>query len=522
MTDADALIIGAGHNGLACAAHLAAKGWKVVVFETADRPGGAVKTEELTAPGFKHDIAAMNLSLFAGSAFHRAYGGELAEHGLEFAPVSRPFASVFRDGSWLGVSTDMDETLGWIQARSLKDAETWKTLVAGFPKRADSLFSLLGSPMKKRAIARNFLAAFRREGVGGGRELLRFLLMSPRAWLDETFESADMRTMLAAWGMHLDFAPDVAGGALFPYLEGMANQSFGMVIGKGGAETMIAALIRMIETRGGSIECNARVDRIETSGGKATGVVLADGRRFAAKRAVIGSVAPKALAHLLPEGSGDRNFDARMAAFRHAPGTMMLHLALDGLPDWPDAELQRFAYVHVAPDMDMMARAYADATAGLLPREPVLVVGQPTTVDPTRAPEGKHVLWVQVRMVPAIIAGDAAGEIEARDWESVRELYAERVLDILERYAPGLRGKIIGQTAVSPLDLERGNANLVGGDQICGSHHLAQNFLFRPAPGFADWHTPVGNLHLVGAATWPGAGVGAGSGYMLACQLAGQ
>lgn len=123
--------------------------------------------------------------------------------------------------------------------------------------------------------------------------------------------------------------------------------------------------------------------------------------------------------------------------------------------------------------------------------------------------------------MPAEIKGDAAGIITDRDWETVREAYADRAISIIERYAPGLSAKIIKRTVMSPLDLERGNANLVGGDQICGSHHLAQNFLFRPAPGFADWSTPVRNFHLAGAATWPGAGVGAGSGFLLAKQLAG-
>ncbi|TIT88231.1 MAG: NAD(P)/FAD-dependent oxidoreductase, partial [Mesorhizobium sp.] len=142
-------------------------------------------------------------------------------------------------------------------------------------------------------------------------------------------------------------------------------------------------------------------------------------------------------------------------------------------------------------------------------------------VDPSRAPEGKHVLWVQVRMLPAEILDDAAGKIAPGPWDAVKDAYAERVLDIIEGYAPGLRQKILGRAIFSPLDLERENPNLVGGDQICGSHHLAQNFVFRPARGFARWNTPVSNLYLTGAATWPGAGTGAGSGFMLAQQLGG-
>ena len=167
MTNYDAIFIGAGHNALACAAHLSRHGWKVGLFEAATRPGGAVKTEALTVPGFRHDLAAMNLSLFAGSAFHKAYGDELGRHGLAFVPVADCFASVFPDGRWLGVSTDLAATQARMRTFSARDAEAWGRLVEGFPKRAESLFALLGAPMKKRAIARVLWSILRREGFSG-------------------------------------------------------------------------------------------------------------------------------------------------------------------------------------------------------------------------------------------------------------------------------------------------------------------------------------------------------------------
>jgi len=168
-----------------------------------------------------------------------------------------------------------------------------------------------------------------------------------------------------------------------------------------------------------------------------------------------------------------------------------------------------------------MARVYAEASAGLLPEEPVLVVGQPTAIDATRAPAGKHVLWVQVRVLPAEITGDAKAEIAAKTWDEARAPYAERALDILDTYAPGLRARILGQAVFSPLDLERENPNLIGGDSLSGSHHLDQNFFLRPVAGWSRYRTPVKGLYLCGASTWPGAGTGAGSGFMLAKMLAG-
>jgi phytoene dehydrogenase-like protein len=516
----DAVLIGAGHNALAAALHLASKGWKVGVFEQAPVPGGAVKTGEYTLPGFRHDWAAMNLSLFAGSAFFKTYGEELGRHGCAFVPVNRPFASSFPDGSWAGVSMDRDETLAALRALAPTDADTWSRLCDGFGAEAPHLFGLLGVPMRFRALAYFMFKTLRGKGFSGASDLGRFLLASPRAWAEETFEHPHVRAMLCAWGMHLDFAPDVAGGALFPYLEGMAGQAFGMVIGQGGADTVTRALVAAIQARGGVVETGAPVARILHQVGKATGIELADGRTVTATRAVIAGVAPRALPRLT--GGLTPAFDRAMDGFRHAPGTMMIHLALDGLPDWrAGAALRRFAYVHLAPSLDQMARTYAQAQAGLLPDEPVIVVGQPTVFDPSRAPEGKHILWLQVRMAPGTIAGDAKGEITATDWAQAAGPFADRALAILEAHAPGTRARIIGQRIVTPAELEADNPNLVGGDQLCGSHHLAQHFLYRPARGHADGSTPISNLHLTGAAVWPGAGTGAGSGYLLARKLAG-
>lgn len=516
----DAVLIGAGHNTLAAALHLSAKGWRVGVFEGAAVAGGAVKTGEYTLPGFRHDWAAMNLSLFAGSPFFRQYGAELQRHGCAFVPVARPFASSFPDGSWLGVATDRAETMANLARVSEADAATWARLCDGFGAEAPHLFGLLGSPMTFRALAYFIFKTLRAKGVGKTLDFTRFLLASPRAYLDETFADARTKALLGAWGMHLDYAPDIAGGAIFPYLEGMAGQAFGMVIGQGGADTIISALVAAIRARGGVVECGVPVARVLRSGDRATGVELADGRVVRAAKAVIAGVAPRNMARLT--GAVTPAFDAGMAAFRHAPGTMMIHLALDGLPAWKaGAALSSYAYVHIAPSLDQMARTYAQAQAGLLPDEPILVVGQPTAVDPSRAPAGKHTLWVQVRMAPGVIAGDAKGEIAARDWSGAAGPFAERVLDILEAHAPGTRAKIIGQRIVTPLELEADNPNLIGGDQVCGSHHLGQHFLFRPMRGHADGSTPVAGLHMTGAAVWPGAGTGANPGYLLARRLAG-
>jgi phytoene dehydrogenase-like protein len=518
----DAVVIGAGHNGLAAALHLAERGWRVAVVEANSEPGGAVKTREVTSPGFRHDLCAMNLSMFAGSPFFAAHKETLFAHGLAFAPAEDCFASVFRDGTYLGVSRSLDKTLAGISALSQADAEAWRVLLARFAGDAPHIFALLGSAMPSWSAAKVAWKAWREKGAAWLYETLRLLLATPRDFLDAHFEHPKVKAMMAAWGLHLDFAPDIAGGALFPYLESMANQSFGMVIGRGGADTIVKAMIAALKAKGGDVALGERVSSIEIANGAATGVTLGSGCRLDAK-AVIANAHPKIVfGDLVPREASRARFEESVARFRPGPGTMMIHLALSDLPAWrAGAALREFAYVHVAPDLEMMARVYAEAAAGLLPAEPALVVGQPTAIDPSRAPAGKHILWIQARVLPSAIRGDAAGRIAATNWDDAKEPYVERVLDLLERYAPGLREQILGRSVFSPLDLERENPNLIGGDNLSGSHHLDQNFFFRPVAGWSRYRTPVKNLYLCGASTWPGAGTGAGSGFILARMLAG-
>ena len=515
----DAVVIGSGVNGLAAALHLTSKGWKVAVLERADVPGGAVKTGEITRPGFRHDLYAMNLGLFAGSPFFAAHKDRLIAHGLDFVGAEQCFATAFPDGTWLGVEKNSEANARRIAAFSTADAERWRAITAAFGEDAPHIFGLLASPLPSWHALRVAFNAWRTRGTGWVADTVRLLLASPREWLDENFESAKLKTMLAMWGMHLDFSPDCAGGALFPYLESMADQSFGMALGRGGADTIVSAMVRAIEAGGGEVRLGAPVASVAIDSGAAKGVMLANGERIEAARAVIANLHPRVLfGNLIPASSPAMQ---RLTRFRSGPATMMIHLALTDLPPWSaGAELRRFAYVHLAPSLAALAKTYTEALDGLLPEEPGLVVGQPTAIDPSRAPAGQHVLWVQVRVLPLRIRGDAAGAISDTQWDTVKEAYADRVIAIIERYAPFAKN-ILARAVLSPADLERDNPNLVGGDSLGGSHHLDQNFLFRPAFGWSRYRMPVDRLYMVGASTWPGAGTGAGSGFMLAKSLAG-
>ena len=508
-TRADIVVIGAGVNGLSAAALLASKGRSVVVLEASDVPGGAVRTEEVTLPGFRHDLFAMNLGLFAGGPVNAALGADLARHGFELVPSVKPFCSVFPDGTMLGVQADATATLANVDRVAPQDVEAWEALTRQLNELAPHLFGVLGSDMPSWGAVKTLWKAHRALGTDGVYEMIKLALASTRAFTDEHFTSPKTKALMASWGMHLDFAPDISGGALFSFLETMGGQLFGMVIGKGGASTLIDSLVAVVTEKGGEVRCDAHVDEILVSGGKATGVRLANGDTVMASRGVISNVNPKLMPDLLPANVAERPDVARARRYRPGLGTMMIHLALDSLPEWLARDARSYNYVHIGPYVDDMALAYADAAAGRLPSTPTLVVGQPTVSDPSRAPEGTHVLWVQVRVLPLEIA-------DGRTWDEAGEDYADHVMTILEQYAPGLSGHVLGRKVLTPSDLERYNANLVLGDSLGGSHHPAQFFFLRPVPGWGRHRTPVERLFICGAGTWPGGGVGGASGAMVA------
>ena len=514
----DVIVIGAGHNGLVAGAYLARAGMSTLVLERNERVGGAVASGEITRPGFIHDLFATNQNLFLGSPAFAELGDDLARHGLGFATTDRPYSNVFPDGRSLRVYQDADRTRALLERHDAADAAGWDRLLELHDRFAPVLFELYGTRMTLREALRQLAHARRLLGAEGLDELAQLVASSTRALGDDFFATPEAKALVASWGVHLDFGPDVAMGALFPFLELFTDMRNGMSVVEGGASRLPEALAGIVREAGGEVRTSSPVRGVTVDGGRATGVELDSGERIEAGRAVVANLTPGVLfSGMVPPESLPTAFRRRVARYAYGPGTMMIHAALSGPLTWAAGEdLHAFGYVHVAPYVDDMARTYAEALAGLLPSSPTLVVGQTTAIDPSRAPAGGHVLWVQVRMVPSRIDGDAAGSIEARRWEDAKRPLAERVLDKLEHYAPGARDLLLDWSVLGPDDLERENPNLVGGDSVGGSHHLSQNLIFRPVPGWSSYRTPVDHLWMVGAGTWPGAGVNAISGRLVA------
>lgn len=517
----DAVVIGAGHNGLVTAVYLARAGWYPLVLERNDRIGGAIKSAELTEEGFVHDVYSTNQNLFLSSPVYADLAEELADHGLEFSTSAKPYCNVFPDGTCLRAYQDEKRTLDELRRHSPTDAEGWSRLHDRFDTFQRTLLPLYATPLPSVEAGRKLADAVWETSIGEIVNLGQLLLNSTRELGDEYFATPEAKALIATWGLHLDFGPDVSGGAMFPFLETYTDMTEGISITTGGASNLVDGLAGVLRDHGGEIRTNAEVQRVLTSMGRATGVELTSGKRIRADRAVVANLAPTVLfEELLDEYPLSESVKQQVDAYSYGPATMMVHLALDELPDWEAADdIEEFAYVHIAPYIEDLSRTYTQAVNGYIPESPLLIVGQTTAVDSSRTPNDEHILWIQVRALPSEIRGDAADEIDATDWDAATEPVADRVIDKLETYAPGIEDKTRERVVHSPTDLEQANPNLVGGDSITGSHHLKQNFIFRPFFGYSRYAMPVDRLYMVGAGTWPGGGNNATSGYLAAQRL---
>jgi phytoene dehydrogenase-like protein len=518
----DAIVVGGGHNGLVTAVYLAREGWETLVLERNDSVGGAVRSAELTRDGFVHDCYATNQNLFLGSPVWEELQEELQAHGLSFAHSEKPYCNVFPDGTALRVYQDTEATRSELREHNAADASGWTELQAKFETFERTLLPLYGTPLPSYEAVKQLASAARELGYHDLMELFQIVSSSTRELGDVYFDSEEAKALVAPWGMHLDYGPDVSGGAMFPFIETFTDMNVGISIVEGGASNLVEALAGVCEDAGGTVRTNAEVDRITVDkAGRATGVELTDGERIHAREAVVANLTPTVLFDdLIADPDIPPGVSEQVDDYTYGPGTMMIHLALSDLPDWEaDEEISEFAYVHIGPYVDDLAETYTAAMNGQLPASPLLVVGQTTAVDDTRTPDDQDILWLQVRALPAEIEGDAAGEIDATDWEAAAEPYADRALAKLGRYAPDIEEKILDRTVFTPDDLERSNPNLVGGDSVAGSHHLRQNFMWRPFGDWQNYETPLADLYMVGAATWPGGGVNALSGYLAAQKL---
>jgi len=517
MAEFDAVVVGSGVNSLACGALLARAGWRVCVLERNDWFGGAIKTEELTEPGFLHDVFSAWHPLWVGGAAHAELGGELAARGLEYVNTDLPTATAFSDGGAAFL-------LRTAEGNAQELGPEWPGALERFLPNADLAFGVLGTELWSPAGLALGAKAVRRLGRAGSLAFLGEVLQSSRDWLETTFSSERAHGVLAPWVLHTGLGPDQATSGFMTQVIAVAVQEGGMPVPRGGGARLADALVQLIRDHGGTCETDRDVERVLVRSGRAVGVRLTDGETIEAERAVVASVTPSQLyERLLADADVPEPVAEGARRFRYGRSEMQIHYALSEPPRWDgDERLAGTAIVHVTPGLDGVSRAVNEAERGLLPAEATVVVGQPLTLDSSRAPEGRGLLWIQLQELPWQIKGDAAGALDvgSGEWtDELRERYADRIQARLARQIPNLESSILKRVALGPHDLQRANVNLRHGDPYSGSLALDQNFLWRPfgrSPGHA---TPVERLWQIGASTWPGPGLGAGSGTLVARKL---
>jgi phytoene dehydrogenase-like protein len=514
VAEHDAVIVGSGINSLACAALLARAGWDVCLLERDQEHGGAIKTAELTEPGFVHDVFSAWHPLWVGGPAHAELADELAARGLEYLNTAHPTATAFPDGTGAFLSTNAE-------ANAAELGEAWPAAMTAVGSQAELVFGVLGTELWSGAGARLGVTAYRRLGRRGLAAFGGTVVRSSRDWLETTFPSERVHGLLAPWVLHTGLGPDAAVSGFMNQVIAFAIEAGGMPIPRGGGARLVDALVRLIEDNGGTCRTGADVEEVVVADGRATGVRTAAGEVFAAHRAVVCNVTPTQLYGRLLQLEGDIAEAGRR--FRFGRSEMQIHYALSEPPRWEgDERLARTAVVHVTPGLDGVSRAVNEAERGLLPAEATVVVGQPLTMDESRAPAGAGLLWIQLQELPWHVKGDAAGDIDVGDgtWTSaLRERYADRVQARLARHIPNLESSLRKRVVLSPADLQAANINLVRGDPYSGSLALDQNFLWRPFAQQPGHRTPVRDLFHIGASTWPGPGLGGGSGTLVAREL---
>jgi phytoene dehydrogenase-like protein len=504
VSDFDAVVIGSGPNGLVAANVLADAGWSVIVCESNESPGGAVRTEELTVPGYHHDLFSAFYPLAAASPVIPKLG--LERFGLRWKRAPYALAHARDDGTCVVLSPDIDETAASLDAFAPGDGDAWRALYAQWERIGPAFVKALFTPFPP---LRAGGALVRR--IGGPAaltEFLRFSILTARRAADENFDGEGGGLLLAGNALHADLTPESAAGGLYGWLLAGLGQQVGWPVPEGGAGRLTGALVSKLKSLGGEVRCGTEVTRVLAPGGRAEGVRTAAGEEIGARRAVIADTgAPALYLRLLDEGLIPSRLLRAMQRYEYDTGTVKVDWALTGPVPWKSPEARRAGTVHVADSLDELSHHSSGLSQGLIPDRPFLVFGQHAMTDPTRFPPGGETAWAYTH-VPQNVRGDAGGDDISGTWdERETEAFVGRIEDRVERIAPGFKDLIAGRHVWTPPTMEAENANLVNGAINGGTAQIQQQVIFRPPGSWGRPETPVKGLYLGSASAHPGGGV---------------
>lgn len=499
----DAVVIGAGPNGLVAANMLADAGWSVEVLEEQPEPGGAVRHDHGVDPAYVNDVFSSFYPLAAASPILSAL--RLDRYGLRWSHAPSVLAHPLTDGSCALLDRDIGTTAASLDAFAAGDGTAWRRLHEVWQSLRPDLLDALFTPFPPvRATARLAL----RLRAAGGLRMARTLVLPVRRMGEEEFQGQGGRLLLAGNALHADLAPESTGSGGFGWLMAMLGQTYGFPVPVGGSGALTDALTRRLEAHGGRIRCGQRVERVVVRGGRAVGVRTAAGDAVVARRAVLADVSVPALyGGLLDPEHLPAQLQEDLRRFQWDFATFKVDWALDGPVPWRAEQASRAGTVHLADGVDELTRFAAQIAVREVPDRPFLLFGQMTTADATRSPRGTESAWAYTH-VPHEIRADAGEEGITGSWDTKdQELMADRVERQVERFAPGFRSLVRARRVLAPPALESLDANLSGGAINGGTTAMHQQLVFRPVPGTGRPETPVPGLFLASAGAHPGGGV---------------
>ena len=499
----DAIIIGAGHNGLTCACYLARAGLKVLVLEQYHTVGGMTVTEEETLPGFWSDIHATGYQLANLSPVPNELG---LLHRYELIEPEIPFSHAFPDGDLISVHRDIEKTVVEIARYSAKDGDTWRALMHQFLAQKDEITARMFSPPPSfPAAAAKFAAS------SAGMEAYRFSMQSVRSWADQMLESEATKTLFGSFATFLGASPDDAGSAELGWLFASVLQNAGNKLVKSGMNRVTLALADDLKAHGGEIRTNALIEKILGDAKRATGVRLATGEEIPAGELIVSNIDPgHFVINLLGTEMVGTDVVDKMKQYEWGDSVFVMFVALESPVNYKAGNAGRqSAHVHLTePSLDFFAQVYLQCRGGLLPAAPMIVSWNDSAIDPSRAPAGKALMKFVVLSVPYVITGDATGKVSARTWDEAREPYADYLIDLITaNYIPDLKPKILKRVAHSPVDISRKIISAVRGTLGQGAFLPYQSGSLRPIPELGQYKTPVPNVYLCSSGSHPGPGV---------------
>jgi len=499
----DAVVIGAGPNGLVAANLLVDAGWSVDVLEAQDEPGGAVRSDREVHPDYVNDLGSSFYPLAAASPVLARL--DLHDEGLRWSHAPRVLAHPLTDGRCAVLDRDRAKTAAGLDSFAYGDGAAWQNLCTVWERVGPDLLGALFTPFPPVRCAARLAARLR--GAGGLR-LARTLLLPVRRLGEEEFRGEGGRLLLAGNALHADLAPESAGSGGFGWLMTMLGQTYGFPVPVGGAGALTAALVRRLERLGGTLRCGSRVVEIVVRGGRAVAVRTADGGGVAADRAVLADVSVPALyGELVDECHLPAHFGQDVRRFQWDFATFKVDWALERPVPWAAEAASSAGTVHLADGVEALTRFAAQLAAGDIPDRPFALFGQMTTADPSRSPAGTESAWAYTH-VPQEVRGDAGADGLTGVWDRrEQDAMAERLERQVERFAPGFCRCIRARRILAPPTLQALDANLHQGAINGGTTALHQQLVFRPVPGTGRPETPVKGLYLASAGAHPGGGV---------------